>query len=248
MEQFADLLHKLLSPLIVIFRSLLIALLLVLGFVIFLLYWFVILVTQYPIILTLPPVAALSVWLLRQYVFDREITVEKDTAVIVRKAHGRLKPLYRGWHRLRIGDRVCERFSLRSKSDETNQEEVLTREGEPVRLSSVYEYHISDPIRFYRWGRKKTLDFVELNQWVLTGVIREFSFDDLYNEPFEINELIEQITNDQLWDCGLQVNNYYLDEAIWPETNERWRRIRSNLPLQGNRYWSEDRSLRRQIR
>lgn len=232
-------------------RLMLIILLMAIALALYLLYLAAAWVADHPIILMAPPAVALSVFWLRRYVFGREVAVERDCAAIVKRASGRREVLYRGSHRLKIGDRICEWLSLRPSSEETNQEEAYTRDEERVRLSAVYELHICDPLRFHqaqRSRRKPYAELAELNRRALATVVEDFGFDELYNSPFEINRLIAQTINDQLRDRGLQVINYRMDEVIWPETNERWKRNRSHLALQAGQYWSDSRSLKRQLR
>jgi len=251
MEPIINLLRELclyiVSRIISLFRSLLVIFLVAVILIGCLLYRMAIWAAEHPAVLILPPAALLLLWLFKRYVLGREIMVSKDSAVIVRRAGGTLEPLYRGWHRLKLADTVCGVLSLRPESTQTNLEEVFTFDEERVRLSAVYQYHISDPVPFYRRGRKNTIDFVELNQWALLTVIQDFSSDDLYNAPHEINARIEQSINDQLHGSGLRVSNYRLDELVWPETNEQWRRNRSQLPFQAGHYWNEARGLRQRI-
>jgi regulator of protease activity HflC (stomatin/prohibitin superfamily) len=190
---------------------------------------------------------ALGFMLLKWYVLGREIMVEREMAVIVRRVNGRLEALYRGWHKLNIGDKVCIRLPLRLESGETNQEEVSTCEGERVRLGASYRRFISDPVQYYLHRRSK-VDFINLNRWALTAVIQDFRVDDVYNVPNEINATVEQLINEELHDYGEQIGNYLLDEAIWPETNERWLRGKDLLPSPVGRYWNEVRRLRRRHR
>ena len=248
MEQFVNLVRELCLCIKTLVRSLLIILLAALVLVGYLFYLAADWVAEHPSIWLLPTTAFLTVWLLRRYVLGRDVMVERDWAVIVKKAGGKYEPLYRGWHKLKIGDRVCEWLSLKPESEETNLEEGYTRDEEQVRLSAVYERYISDPLRFYLMGRKRPADFTELNRRGLMTVVGDFGFDDLYNSPFEINRLVVQTINNQIRDRGLQVINYRLDEVIWPETNERWRRNRSHLALQSGQYWSDSRNLKRQLR
>jgi len=255
MEQFVNLVRELClcaitlaRSLTSLLRSLLIISLAIIAVAGYLLYLAATWVAKHPIIWMALPTAFLTVWVLRRYVLGRGVMVEKDWAVIVKKAGGKYEPLYRGWHKLKIGDRVCEWFLLKPESEETNLEEVYTRDEERVRLSAVYEMHISDPRRFYLLGRKRSADLTELNRRALMTVVGDFGFDDLYNSPFEINRLVAQTINNQIRDRGLQVINYYIDEALWPETNERWRRNRSHLALQSGQYWSDSRNLKRQLR
>jgi hypothetical protein len=247
MEQIAGLMRELCSHVVTLFRSLLAFLLVALVLTCYLLYRIVIWVGEHPAVLILPLVALVSVWLLKRYVLGRKVAVERNSALIVLKAGGRLEPFYRGWHKLKFGERVCEKLSLNPESVETNLEEVYTFNEERVRLSAVYEIHISDPIHFYRRKRDNPVDLMELNLWALQDVIQDFSSDDLYNVPFQINARIEQSINGQLRDFGLHVNYYRLDEAIWPETNEQWRRNRSPLSLQAGQYWNDARSLRQRL-
>lgn len=229
----------------------LIILLMVIALALYLLYLAVAWVADHPIILMAPPVVALSVLWLRRYVFERDVVVERDCAVIIKRAGGRPEALYGGRHRLDIGDRICEQLSLRPSFEKTNQEEVYTRDEERVRISAVYEIHIHDPLRFHRLKRSRRKHYAyvcELNRWALATVIEDFDFDELYNSPFEINRLVAQTINERLRDRGLQMINYRLDEVIWPETNERWKRNRSYLALQAGQYWSDSRSLKRQLR
>lgn len=198
-------------------RLILIILLMAIALAIYMIYLAAAWVAEHPIILMAPPIIALSVWWLRRYVLRREVVVERDCAAIVKRAGGRREVLYRGSHRLMIGDRVYEQLSLRLSLAETNQEEVYTLDEERVRLSAIYEMHISDPLRFHHMkksGRKRHANIIELNRWALATVVEYFGFDDLFNLPFEINRLIAQTINDQLRDRGLQVINYRLDEVI----------------------------------
>src|SRR5262249_29870427 len=132
------------------------------------------------------------------------------------------------------------------KSVETNQELAFIVGGTPVRLSSVYEIHISNPVSYYQYfrRRKNHFDFTGLDKWALLTAAADFSYDDFYNATSEINAHAERVMNDQLGDLGLQVNNYRLDEAIWVETNEQWKRIRLHSHPQASQYWSEARCLR----
>jgi regulator of protease activity HflC (stomatin/prohibitin superfamily) len=232
-------------------RLILIILLMAIALALYLIYLAVNWVAAHPIILMGLLVVALSVFWLRRYVLGREVVVERDCAAIVRRAGGGREPLYQGRHRLKIGDRICEWLSLRPRSEEMNQEEAFTRDEEPVRISAVCEMHIYDPLRFYqaRRPRRKLYAYLaELNRWALATVVEDFGFDELYNSPFEINRLVAQTINDRLRDRGLQVINYRMDEVIWPETNERWKRNRSYLALQAGQYWSDSRNLKRQLR
>src|SRR5262249_3584974 len=161
-------------------------------------------VAEHPIIWMAPPTAFLSVLGLRRYVLGRNVTVERDWAVIVKRTGGKVEPLYRGWHRLKIGDRVCEWLPLTPMYEKTNLEEGYTCDEERVRLSAIFERYISDPFRFYLLRRKRSVDFAELNRWALTEVVKDFGFDDLYNSPYEINGMVAQTINNQIRDRGLQ--------------------------------------------
>lgn len=247
MKSLVELVREFCSLIVTLFRSLLVLLALVAALAGYLLYLAASWVAEYPVVLLAPPVVLLTGWTLRRYVFGRELLIDGDSAVIVRRAGGRLEPLYRGMYKLNIGDRVCEWFALIAEMEETNLEEVYTRDEKRVRLSGVYELYISDPIRFYLLGRKRSVDFARLNRRVLLAVVRDFDLDEIYNLPFEINQLIAQTINSQIRSRGLKVINYRLDEAVWPETNERWRRNRSRLPLQAGQYWIESGNPRRRL-
>jgi len=248
MKQIVNLVRELCLCVMTLVGSLLVFALAALALAGYLFYLVAAWAAEHPAIWLAPPAAFLTVWFLQRYVRGRDVMVERDLSVIVKRAGGKYEPLYRGWHKLKIGDRVCEWFSLRPKSEETNLEEVCTRDEDRVRLSAVYERYISDPLRFYLLGRKRPVDFAELNRWALMAVVQDFGLDDLYNSPFEINELVEQTINNRIRDCGLQVINYSIDEAVWPETNERWKRKRAQLAFQVGQYWSESRDLKRRLR
>ncbi len=250
MVHLVHLLQELCSSVVKLFRSLPGFLLLVvitgaslLWLVGYLLYQSVVRLEDHPVLWLLTLVAVLAAWFLRRYVFWRKIIVEKDSAVIVKRADGKIVPFYRGRHMLRLGDRVCGWLSLRTVSEETNQEEVFTVDDEHARLSAVYDLYISDPLLFYLKGRKPRIDLVNLNRWAVLAVIQNFSFDEVYNIPYEINEFVAQTINNQIDSYGLRVTNYRLDEVIWPDINERWRRNRLHLASQNGHYWNVGRSL-----
>ena len=247
MKSLVELVREFCLLIVTLFRSLLVLLLLVAALALYLLYLAASWVAETPVVLLAPPVVLLTWWTLRRYVFGRDLLVDEDSAVIVRRAGGRLESLYRGLHKLNVGDRVCKWITLKTESEETNLEEVYTRDEARVRLSAVYELHISDPRRFYLLGRKRSVDFAKLNRRVLLAVVRDFDLDEVYNLAGEINQLIAQTINSQVRSRGLQVNNYRLDEADWPETSERWRRNRSRLPLQAGQYWIESGNPRRRL-
>jgi hypothetical protein len=248
MEQLVNLVRELCLCVLTLVRSLLIILLAAIVLTGYLLYLAAAWVAEHPVIWMALPTVFLSLLGLRRYVLGRHVMVEMDWAVIVKKAGGRFEPLYRGCHRLKIGDRVCKWLPLRPIYEKANLEEVYTCDEERVRLAAVYEQYISDPLRFYLLRRKRPVDFTELNRWALMCVVEGFGLDDLYNSPFEIDGMVAQTINNQIRERGLQVTNYRLDEAVWPETNERWRRNGSQLALRAGQYWSESGNLKRQLR
>ena len=244
MEQLTNLVREFCATIVRLFHSLLIFLLLTLVVGGYLLYRLATWLVENPAIILLPPAALMLVWLLKRYVLGRELAIGKTTAVIVKRADGKLESLYRGWHKLRLGDRVCETLSLRPEAVETNQEEILTDDGAGVRLSASYELQVFNPLRYYLRGRKRRIDFAGLHQESRLAVVTELSFDDLYNMPFEINRHIEHFFNEQLHSYGLQINNYRLAELICPCTNEQWQH--NHAPPFGE-YWCAAASIKRRL-
>lgn len=245
MEQIVKLLQELIRQVFRLFRSLLMIVLLAASLIIVAIYRMAIWVDDNPGVWLLAPATFLTVWTFRRYVFGRLVEVERDDVVIVQRWGGRLEPLYLGRHRLKIGERVRQRLSLKPLVVRANMEEVYTLDEERVRLLAGYELYLSDPLHFYLSGRRRAVDFDHLNRWGLLVVLEDFGYDDLYNFPFEINGLVSQTINQEVREFGLQVINYRLEEAIWPASNQRWKRNRVQPALPPGDYWVEGKSLTR---
>ncbi len=244
MEQFVNTVKGIFRVIIALFQSLLILLVVLTAVAGYVLYRAVSWMADNPAVMLLPPTALMAVWLLKRYVLGRDLTVADTAATIIKRADGKMESLFRGYHKLKLGDRVCKKLSLRLKSVETNLEEIQTLDDESVRLSAHYDLQIAHPLNYYQRGRKQEIDYSGLHQESLLSVLSEFDFDDLYNAPSEINVKVQQFLNDQLRHYGLRIHNYSLAEIVCPRTNERWQR---NPALSAGQYWSEVKNFRRRL-
>lgn len=242
----AKLISEVIRRLAGLVKFLMIIALVIIGVVVYLGYQAVMFLLANPASL-LPLFAGyLAVRGLRRYVFKRRLTVPPDAARIVKTREG-LREFYRGEHRLALGDSVIsESYSLLPRMCEANEEEVRTAEQERVRLSAACEILISDPLAFYLSGGKVPFNLInQLNRQVLLQVIRQANGDELFNCAAQINVVALRLINRQLKPRGVQLVNYYLALAIWPETNDRWLRDQSRLALQAGQYWKAARGLER---
>lgn len=244
MEQFVKTLKDMLRGIITLFQLLLILLVMLTAVALYLLYRAASWMADNPAVMLLPPTALMAVWLLKRYVLGRDLAVRDTAATIIKRADGKMETLFRGYHKLKLGDRVCKKLSLRLQLVETNQEEIQTLDDEGVRLSAHYDLQIFHPLNYYQRGRKQDIDFSGLHQESLLSVLSDLNFDDLYNAPSEINVQVQQFLNDQLRHYGLRIHNYSLAEIVCPRTNERWQR---NPTLSAGQYWSEVKNFHRRL-
>lgn len=245
MDQIVKLLQELIKQIFRLFRSLLMIVLMAASLIIWAVYRMAIWVDDHPAVWLLAPATILTVWTFRRYVFGRLVEVERDGVAIVQRRGGRLEPIYLGRHKLKLGERVRRRLSLKPLVVRANMEEVYTIDEERVRLLAGYELYISDPLHFYLSGSRNAIDFNDLNRWGLAAALEDYGYDDLYNFPIEINGRVSQTINQEVREYGLQVINYRLEEAVWPESNQRWKRNRIQPALTPGDYWIEGKSLMR---
>ncbi|MCG3163547.1 MAG: hypothetical protein JMDDDDMK_04983 [Acidobacteria bacterium] len=163
-------------------------------------------------------------WFVWAFVFNRRIEVGADEAKIVRRWMGSLEALFHGEHRTPFGYRVIAAHSLSVRRHVGNEESLTSGDGNPLRLRSDLHYHIADPVRFHLRGKKCERRLAALVRGALAEEIGRFSLNDLWNCPAETNRVIKDNLRRKLYDCGLEVSDFRLEEVILPRKAVKWRR------------------------
>jgi regulator of protease activity HflC (stomatin/prohibitin superfamily) len=178
------------------------------------------------------------VWFVRAFMIHREIEVGSDEAKIVRRWKGHPEVIFRGVHRLNLGDRVTATYSLRTRHHAGNEEALTSREGDPLRVRSNFHHHIADPLRYHLRGKKYERRLAALTRESMEEEIGRFSWSDLWNCPVESNRAIRDNLSRKLKDAGMEVSDFRLEEIILPERAVKWRRNKLQSPSLQH-YWQE---------